>query len=414
LSPSLPPLRRNRDFLLLQAGQLLSASGTQVASIAYPLLVLSLTGSATKAGIVGFARLFSNAVFALPAGLVADRWNRKRLMIAADLLRLVTMAALAGTIVSGDVAFWMIPLAGFLEGTGGSVFQAAQSGALRAVVPGEQLPAAINVMTGRQAAVNLAGPPVGGALFGIARSLPFLVDAVSYACSTVSLLFMRTPFQEEREPADGRLRDQLLEGFHFLWRHPFLRTTTLVFAPLGFVALGYTLAVVIVAEEQGLSGFAVGALVASFGAGILVGSAISPWIRRSLPTRAVLLLELWMWPVPLVFVVWPNVYVLAASLIPAALAIPSTDSVVFGYQLALTPDRLVGRVGSVFRTIVLVLGALGPLLAGFLLGWTSPRLTVACFVAVALLAAVIGTTSPALRSVRSIGEPTTVAPEPTG
>lgn len=388
----------------MQAGQLLSQSGTQVAVIAYPLLVLGLTGSATKAGFVGFVRLGASAVFSLPSGLLADRWNRKRIMIASDVLRLVAMAALVGAIVSGEVVFWMIGLAAFVEGTGGSFFQAASSGALRAVVPAEQLPAAVNVITGRQAAINVAGPPVGGALFGIARSLPFLADAVSYAFSTVSLLAMRTPFQEERDPEAARLRDQLLEGFRFLWHNPFLRTTTLVFAPLTFVALGYTLAVVVLAEEQGLSGLAVGVLVGSFGAGVLIGSAISPQVRRTLPRRAVLLLELWMWPIPVLFLVWPNVFVLAASLFPAALAVPSTDSVVLSYQLALTPDRLVGRVGSVFRTIVLVVGPLGPLLAGFLLGQTSPRLAVGCFVAVALAAAIVATLSRALRSVPSLGD----------
>jgi MFS family permease len=402
LGPSPSPLRHNRDFLLLQLGQLLSQSGTQIASIAYPLLVLSLSGSATQAGIVGFARLASGAVFALPAGLIADRWNRKTLMIASDVLRLVTMAALAAAVVSGDVSFSMITVAAFLEGTGASFFQAAESGAMRSVVPAEQLPAAINVVTGRRAAINVAGPPLGGALFGLARSLPFVADAVSYAFSTVALLAMRTPFQEERDEKAGRLREQLLEGFRFLWHHPFLRMTTLVFAPLGFVALGYTLALVVIAEQEGLSGAAVGALVASFGVGVLVGSAVSPWVRKALPTRAVLLLELWMWPIPLLFVVWPNVYVLAASLVPAALAIPSTDSVVFGYQLALTPDRLVGRVGSVFRTIVLFVGPIGPLVAGFLLGQASPRLAIGFFVAVALLAAVVATLTPALRSVPNV------------
>ena len=384
--------------MLLQAGQLLSQAGTQVASIAYPLLVLGLTGSATKAGIVTFARLVSSAVFSLPAGLAADRWSRKRLMIGSDLLRLATMAVLAGAIVGGELRFWMIPLVAFLEGTGAAFFNAAQSGALRAVVPAQQLPDAVNVITGRRAAINLAGPPTGGALFAVARSLPFLVDAVSYAFSALSLLVMRTPFEEKREREDARLRDELAEGFRFLWQHPFLRTTTLVFAPLGFVALGYTLAVVVIAEQQGLSDAAVGALVATFGAGVLVGSAISPQVRRALPTRAVLLLELWMWPMPFVFLVWPNVYVLAATLVPAALAIPSTDSVVVGYQLSLTPDRLVGRVTSVFGAIVLFVGPIGPLLAGVLLGQTSPRVTVGFFVAVALLAAVVATLSRALRS----------------
>ncbi|MDX6521316.1 MAG: hypothetical protein QOF08_1921, partial [Gaiellales bacterium] len=93
------PLRRNRDFVLLQTGQLLSQSGTQVASIAYPLLVLSLSGSATMAGVVGFARFIAEAVFALPAGLLADRWSRKRLMISSDVLRFGMIAVVTGLIV---------------------------------------------------------------------------------------------------------------------------------------------------------------------------------------------------------------------------------------------------------------------------------------------------------------------------
>jgi MFS family permease len=78
------PLRRNRDFVLLQIGQLLSNAGTQTTSIAYPLLVLAVTHSAAKTGVVSFARTLPAALLALPAGVAADRWDRKRLMIAAD------------------------------------------------------------------------------------------------------------------------------------------------------------------------------------------------------------------------------------------------------------------------------------------------------------------------------------------
>ena len=81
------PLRHNRDFVLLQAGQFLSNAGSQATSIAYPLLALALTHSAVKAGVVSFARTAPIAVFAIPAGLAADRWNRRGLMIAADTLR---------------------------------------------------------------------------------------------------------------------------------------------------------------------------------------------------------------------------------------------------------------------------------------------------------------------------------------
>src|SRR6266511_6076821 len=88
------PLRRNRDFMVLQIGQLLSNVGTQLTAIAYPLLVLAVTDSAAKAGIVSFARILPLALFALPAGLAADRWSRKWLMIAADGVRVLAVGSL--------------------------------------------------------------------------------------------------------------------------------------------------------------------------------------------------------------------------------------------------------------------------------------------------------------------------------
>jgi len=81
------PLRRNRDFVLLQGGQLLSNFGTQSTQIAYPLLALALTHSPAKAGIVAFARALPLWLFALPGGLAADRFSRKRLMIISDVVR---------------------------------------------------------------------------------------------------------------------------------------------------------------------------------------------------------------------------------------------------------------------------------------------------------------------------------------
>ena len=136
------PLRRNRDFLLLQAGQLLSEVGTQSAAIAYPFLVLAVTGSAAKAGLVAFARGLSQTLFALPAGVVADRWNRRRLMIAADGVRVLAVGGLAAAIIADRLDFWVIPPVAFVEGVGAAVFAAAQAGALRGVVTARQLPGA--------------------------------------------------------------------------------------------------------------------------------------------------------------------------------------------------------------------------------------------------------------------------------
>src|SRR5919106_2244734 len=398
------PLRRNRDFMLLQISQLLSSGGSQVTAIAYPLLVLSLTGSPAKAGVVAFARLLGMAFFALPAGLAADRWSRRRQMLSAHAVRALAVGSLGALVLLGEIAFWVIPLVAFVEGSGAAVYSAAQAGALRAAVPKRQLPSAVAVVTGREAAISLAAPPLGGALFGLLRALPFVVHAASYVFATFALLAMRTPFEEERERDRSPVRSRLAVGFRFLWNHPFMRTTSLIFALANFVGPGVLLAILIIGERQGLSGGEVGALLSVWGAGVLLGSFLSPLVRRRLPVRGVLLLELWTWVGCSVFLVWPNVYVLTASIVPTALAIPSTDSVVRTYQLAMTPDRLLGRVESVRTTLALLIAPLGPLAAGLLLDTATPRATIAVFAAVGLVLAVWGTLSPSIREAPRLDE----------
>jgi MFS family permease len=397
-------LWRNRDFVLLQAGQLLSALGTQATTIAYPLLVLAVSGSPAQAGLVTFARLLPFAAFGLLAGVAADRWSRRALMIAADGVAAVAIGGLGTAVLIANVPVWAILLVAFVEGSGSAVFSAAQAGALRGVVPPRRLPDAAGAQEVRRAAVRLGGPPFGGVLFGLGRSIPFLVDAASYAASSLSLLAMRTPFQEAREVDRSPIGVRLAEGFRFLWHHPFLRTCAFVYGLGNFLIPGVLLAIVVVGKRQGLSAGEIGGLLALVGAGTLAGSVASPLLRRALSVRAILLLELWTWLGAWLFVLWPSVYALAASMVPLAIAAPVTDSVVVGYRVAMTPDRLLGRVESVRSTISLLLAPLGPLAAGLLLSTVSARATIALFAVGGLLLALWGTLSPAISAAPSLDE----------
>ena len=392
------PLRRNRDFLVLQAGQLLSSLGSRTTAIAYPLLVLALTGSATRAGIVAFARGVPAAVLLIPAGAAADRYSRKAMMISADVARACAVGALVVLLAVDRASFSLIAIVAFIEGVGAAVFMAARPGAVRSVVPADQLPAAAGAQTGQDGAVQLAGPPLGGALFELGRALPFVADVVSYSASMFSLLAMRTPFQEAREPDAAPLRRRITEGVRFLMGRPFLRTTALLFSLGNFIGPGLVLAVVVIAGRQGLSPARIGALTATFGACLLVGSFLSPFVRRRLTVRAVILVELWTAIGCGLFVLWPNVYVLVAGMVPTLLIIPATNSVVHGFRIAMTPDHLLGRSESVWSTMSLAIAPLGPLIAGVLLSQTSARATVAAFTASAVVLALWGTLSPALRS----------------
>jgi MFS family permease len=397
-------LWRNREFVLLESGRLLSTAGTSSTGIAYPLLVLALTSSPAKAGLVGFARLAPYALLALPAGVAADRWNRKSLMIGADVVRALMLAGLAVAVQLDHAGWPLIAAIAFAEVAGAVVFGVAQAGALRAIVPRRQLPAAVGAQRARSAAVDLAGPPLGGALFAVGRALPFAVDSASYAFSIVSLAAIRTPFQEERELESTRLRSQVAEGLRFLWRQPFIRATTFLYALLNVTIPALLLVVIVVGRRDGLSSSEIGGLVAAFGAALLAGALLSPLLRRRLSVRAIILLELWTALGSGLFLVWPTVWVLVGGMLPQAIVIPATDSVVVGYRVAVTPDRLLGRVESVRSNLARLIDSLGPLAAGLLLSATSARVTVAFFVGWSGALLAWGMASPAIRAAPSLNE----------
>jgi MFS family permease len=393
-----------RDFVLFQTGQLLSAVGTSTASIAYPLLTLAVTSSPVKAGAVSFAQFLPIVLFSLISGVVGDRVDRKRLMIAADVVRVVAVGALVVVILLDRLAFWQIVVVSFVEGTGAVFFGAARSGVFKSVVPKAQLAAAASTEEARVSIVRLVGPPVGGALFGVGRAVPFLVDAVSYAFSTVSLLAMRTALQERRERAETNVFAEAVEGLVFVWKNPFLRLTTLMLTLGTFSAFGVQFAVVVLAKQHGLSSAAVGILVALVGATTLLGAAASPLVRRVLSPRAILLSEFWASLALVSFLVWPSVYVLAAAFAFQAFFFANTDAAVRTYWYAVTPDRLIARVPSAMGNVMVLFLPLGPLVAGFLIESVSGRAAIALFLAVALVAAVCGTLSRSTRNIPAPGD----------
>lgn len=388
------PLRRNRDFLLLQAGQLFSTFGSAMSSIAYPLLALVLTGSAAKVGVVGAVEFLPVVLLSPAAGIAADHFDRRHLMIASDAVGAAALAVLAAAELTHHGAYWVILVVAFVDTAAGTFFRAGIAGAYKAVVPAAQLADASSISIGRLSIVRLAGPPAGGALFGLTRGLPFLADAISYSFSTISLLLMRTPFQEEREPGE---RPRFREGLAYFWGMPFLRTTIGMIAVSNLAASGMPIAVIILAHRDGLSSAAIGGFLAAIGFALLVGSTVSPLLRRVFPMRAILLSEFWTALVFGAFLVYPNIYVLAAATAVHAFWFPNTDSAMYAYSYALIPDRLLGRAMAASNTLRAVTAPIGPLAAGLLLAHTSPRTTVLVLAAPVVVAAVLGTMSAAVR-----------------
>ncbi len=394
-----PPLHRNRDFALLWSSQAVSVLGSQVSLPAYPLLVLAMTGSPALAGLVGFARTLPNLVLQLPAGVLVDRWDRKRLMIGCDAVRAVGLASVVLAIGLGRPTLAQLVVVAFVEGTMTVLFELAQPGAIRRVVPPEQISAAVSRNEARIRGAWLLGQPLGGFLFGLSRLAPFVADLVSYVVSLAGLTLMRADFQEERQAGRRHLLAEAREGVVWLWRHPFLRTAVLLLggANLGLQAL--VLVLIVVARGHGAPPAVVGVMLGGVGVGGLAGAMVAVGLQQRLSARVILTGATWVWAglMPLVALT-ANPYLLGALLALMTSVGPALNVVVGTFQLRLVPDALLGRVTSV--ALVVAFGAipLGSLAAGLLLQWAGPLVTVLALAAWMLALALVATLSPGIRN----------------
>jgi predicted MFS family arabinose efflux permease len=391
------PLLRNRDYMLLWSGQTLSEFGSQTSTVAYPLLILALTGSAAKAGVVGFAKWLPLPVFALPAGVIADRVDRKRLMIATDAIRLAGAASIVASLWLGTPSYLQIVLVAFLDGAMFITSHITERGALGQVVRPEQVQDAVAQNEARYFGAGILGPPVGGLLFAAARALPFLVDSVSFFCSLTATSFTRTRFQIGG--AKPGIRAGLTEGFSWLRRQPFFRGASLLFAAGNPVYTGLYLLAVLLATHYGASSADVGAMFAIVGVGGVLGAILAGPVRRRLTPRAVIACNEWLLLSSVLLLLVVHDALLIGLLVAAAeFGTPITNSVVSGSRVASTPDRLQGRVAAVSALVAMSLGWLGPLTVGFAFQHTGATTTILIVGVWALGLATAATIAPALRS----------------
>jgi predicted MFS family arabinose efflux permease len=253
----------------------------------------------------------------------------------------------------------------------------------------------------------LAGPPLGGLLFGIGRAIPFLADAISYAASTATKLLIRADFQQDRsDTTPGGAR----EGLRWVWERPFFRVCMLLLACSNPIFTGLYLLVVVLAKHNGASPALVGVMLGIAAAGGLIGALLAPAVQRRLSARVVLIGENWAiaLAIPLLLVAH-NALLLGLVLAAAELITPVTNSIVVGYRVALAPDRLQGRVQAASTLISFSAGWLGPLLVGFTLQTAGSTATIVALTGWSVTLALAATASRAFRHPPSL-DPRAAAP----
>lgn len=367
---NLPPLWRNRDYMLLWSGQVVSVLGGGISGIVFPLLILALTKSPAAAGFAGALASLPYLLFSLPVGALIDRWDRKKVMILCDLGRAISLATVPVALYFDVLTIWQLYINAFIEGTLYVFFNIAEVAALTRVVNKAQLPQASAQNEAGFIAAGLVGAPLGGFLYqSISRLFPFIFDSISYLFSAISLLFIRTTFQEERATAERHLGREVREGLSWLWHHPLIRFMAFVTGGSNFVFSGSGLILIVLAQQvMGASETEIGIMFSIGAVGGIIGSLVGGRIQKRFRFGQVIVGVIWV--ETLLFPLYafaPNIFVLGAISALIFATSPIYNIVQFSYRLALIPDKLQGRVNSTFRLLAFGFQPIGSALAGVLL-----------------------------------------------
>jgi MFS family permease len=392
------PLRRNRDFLLLWSGAGMALLGTRVSAIAYPLLVLWSTGSASAAGLVGFAAQLPALLIQLPAGALVDRWDRRRLMIFCNLGGALMLGSTTVSVALGAVWIPQLMLAAFVESSLTIFYTLSERGGVRNLVPKSQLPTALSQNEARGRVAALCGQPLGSLVFGLGQWLPFAFTSFSHVFALAGLACIKKDLQTARKAKPDRVLLAIREGISWVWRQRFLRAVMALIAGSNIVLNGLSLVVLVIVHAQGASPAIVSMIVAVRGLGGLLGALTGTWWLRATGVRFIVVGGNLAWAVlvPLVMVVTEPIAL--AVIFGAASFVGGAFNVAGGvYQIQRTPDSMQGRVNSVMNLLGSGANSLGILVTGFLLDAQGATRTAGVLSALMVAVAIAAVVSPAVR-----------------
>ena len=397
-------LSTNRDFVIIWAGAGVSELGTSMSRLVFPLVGYAITHSTVQAGLATTGLILGEVVLRLPAGALVDRMARSRVLLLTNIAGAAVYASLAIALFAGHLTLAHLVIAGFLSGGADAFASPATSATMRTIVPKEQLPLAYTRLEARDNAVQLVGPPIGGALYAVARGVPFLVDAVSYTAEAFAVTRLRTPLPApEREP--GSIRADVAEGLRFVWRNVGVRAM-MIWGGLvnfcgGFVFVAVTLRLV----RAGVHPAAIGLVSTATAVAGLLGALVAPVIITRARTGLVSIVFTLVHAALIVPLAWTgNVVATGALLAIGTFLVPANNAGISAYMVSVVPDALQGRINSAAGFIATGLAPLGPLLAGVALAGLGGRHTLLLG---ALLTGLSVVPLVASRTVRTLGRPDT-------
>jgi predicted MFS family arabinose efflux permease len=377
---------------------MLSGFGLSSAGIAIPLLVLSTTGSAAESGFVLGTIAAARLAAGLPGGVLADRWNRKYIMVACEAMLAVASASMVVALIRHALTIpQMIVVAGVI-GVCGAFFDPAESASLPNLVQDRQVSTALAMNFARSSLGSLFGTSAGGFLFAIGRAVPFVADMASHATACFALMFLRMPSPPARPQPAGNLRREMLDGLRWVWQQRLIRVLTICALVLNLFFTAFYLVIIVLARRRGIPSGEIGVMAAMLGAGSVAGSLLAPYLHSKLSPFASIASVFWVITalVPTAIFIHSG-YLMGALFFGIALPPPTANTTIMTRQLLITPDHLRARLSGVIGLIVGVAAAVGPMLGGVLIELLSSTQAVLVCAAGITAITVVVTASPTLR-----------------
>ena len=358
-----------RGFWTLFSASLLANLSDGIFQIALPLLAVSLTPEPALVAGVTFASRLPWLVFALIAGALADRFDRRRTMVLVDAGRVVLLAGLAIAVVTQAATIWLLYLVAFVLGCFETMFDTAASSMLPNVVGKDKVVAANSRLNAVELTMNnFVGPPVGGFLAGIALATAFGTAAAGYLGALLCLLALVGSFRPARTGPPASIASEIRVGMSYLWHHKMLRTMAFVVGPmnLGSTAVFAVLVLYVVAPGPlGLDGVGFGLLITSLAVGSVIGTIFAARFERAFGRANLFVACIVSLLIgDLVWIVTRDP-VLIGIILALSSSVGGAFNVVFGsIRQRIVPNHLLGRVMASFRVISWGALPLGALLGG--------------------------------------------------
>lgn len=367
--------------------------GASLRAFAIPVLVLVTGGSAVQAGGLGSISAFIVAAMAIFGGLILDRYDRRKLLLCSTALGATIFAAFSLWAAVFGITFAMLVALAIVTGVKGGIFGNTSNILLRDVVTKEELPSAMSINQGRDAAVEIFGSPLSGFLISVGAIVPLIAEACLNVIAFVSTLFVRTPAREratstaaqaataDEPPATivGRVAKTFRDasvGVHLIAHNRVIRRVA--FASVTFFPFlnGLMLLLVFHTLETTDSALSAGLVNTGVAIGVMIGAFISTLIVKRIPTGTIALVG-FLFPIPfaiaalLVSDLWWRVGLLT----PLLLLLPAGNASFGGFTMHLIPHDQLGRYFAVLQVCELVVTPVVMLFVGYGLNAFGERTT---------------------------------------